>query len=157
MPGTRFFARSDLPPQDGASSSRCLRCYPRGASRARYDPYEVNLPVVPAGTPSAYADALLWLVRLAPPWASATRIRCRGVAIAFQRAFDPSSANGATRRPTASEWIPLLENMEKEIIECRANSAHYYSRTARAIERVDNPTHHLLMRVTTLTCQSQQV
>jgi hypothetical protein len=63
MPGARFFARSVCPPQDGDSSSRCLTCYPRGASRARYDPYEVNLPVVPAGTPSIYAEALSWLIR----------------------------------------------------------------------------------------------
>jgi hypothetical protein len=42
-----------------ASSRRCLTGNPRGASRARDDRYEVNLPVVPAGTPSADAEALL--------------------------------------------------------------------------------------------------
>ena len=62
MPGARFFARSDGPPQGWASSRRCLRGYPRGASPvmkigARDDRYEVNLPVVPAGTPSACAEA----------------------------------------------------------------------------------------------------
>ena len=62
LPGARFFARSDGPPQGWASSRRCLRGYPRGASPvmkigARDDRYEVNLPVVPAGTPSACAEA----------------------------------------------------------------------------------------------------
>jgi hypothetical protein len=77
MPGARFFARSAYAPQDGASPSRCLTCYPRGASRARYDPYEVNLPVVPAGTPSAYAEALSWPIKQRHDPPVATRTRCR--------------------------------------------------------------------------------
>ena len=43
---------------------KMLTSYPRGTSRARDDRYEVNLPVVPAGTPSARAEAVSWLVRL---------------------------------------------------------------------------------------------
>ena len=52
------------------------------------------------------------------------------VAMAFQRAFGPHSGNATTTRPTAAEWVPLLEGMEKNIIECKLNPAHYYSRTA---------------------------
>jgi DNA-binding helix-hairpin-helix protein with protein kinase domain len=54
------------------------------------------------------------------------------VAMAFQRAFGPNSENATTTRPTAAEWVPLLEAMEKNIIECKLNPAHYYSRTAPA-------------------------
>lgn len=54
------------------------------------------------------------------------------VAMAFLRAFDPRSGNGISARPNASEWVPLLEGMEKNIIECKLNPAHYYSRTAQA-------------------------
>jgi DNA-binding helix-hairpin-helix protein with protein kinase domain len=52
------------------------------------------------------------------------------LATAFLRAFG-SPASGVPTRPTATEWIPLLERMEKGIIECKANSAHYYSAAAR--------------------------
>src|SRR5262245_3046935 len=60
--GLRQQSRS--PASGWASSGRCLRGYPRGASPieeivARDDRYEVNLPVVPAGTPSACAEASL--------------------------------------------------------------------------------------------------
>jgi len=42
---------------------KMLNDYPRGASRARDDRYEVSLPIVPAGTPSARAEAPLWQVK----------------------------------------------------------------------------------------------
>jgi DNA-binding helix-hairpin-helix protein with protein kinase domain len=54
------------------------------------------------------------------------------VAIAFQRAFGPYPGNAATIRPTPAEWVPLLADMEKNIIECKVNRAHYFSRTAPA-------------------------
>lgn len=53
------------------------------------------------------------------------------IAEAFQRAFG-SPASKVQVRPTPAEWIPLLENMEKSIIECKANPAHYYSGTAQS-------------------------
>jgi DNA-binding helix-hairpin-helix protein with protein kinase domain len=53
------------------------------------------------------------------------------VAAAFQRAFGPRSGNATTARPTAAEWVPLLQAMEENIIECKLNPAHYYSRAAR--------------------------
>jgi hypothetical protein len=52
-----FFTRSDCPPQLWASSRGCITCHPRGVSSARHGRNEVNLPVVPAGTPSARAEA----------------------------------------------------------------------------------------------------
>jgi DNA-binding helix-hairpin-helix protein with protein kinase domain len=51
------------------------------------------------------------------------------VAEAFQRAFG-SPMLKAPVRPTAAEWVPLLEKMEKGIIECKANPAHYFSQNA---------------------------
>ncbi len=51
------------------------------------------------------------------------------VAEAFQRAFG-SPASKFQIRPTGAEWVPLLERMEKGIIECNANPAHYFSQTA---------------------------
>lgn len=75
--GRKVLYEVGSPASGWASSRRCLTGYPRGASKARDDRYEVNLPVVPAGTPSARAEALSWLVRLAPCRLSATRTRCR--------------------------------------------------------------------------------
>jgi DNA-binding helix-hairpin-helix protein with protein kinase domain len=51
------------------------------------------------------------------------------VADAFQRAFG-SPASKSPIRPTAAEWVPLLERMEKGVIECKANPSHYFSRNA---------------------------
>ena len=51
------------------------------------------------------------------------------MAVAFQRAFR-SPTSKVEARPTAAEWIPLLEKMEKSIIECKANPAHYFSAVA---------------------------
>lgn len=50
------------------------------------------------------------------------------VAKLFERAFGPSAKTQL--RPTPAEWISCLEGMEKGIIECKANSAHFYSRSA---------------------------
>jgi DNA-binding helix-hairpin-helix protein with protein kinase domain len=51
------------------------------------------------------------------------------IAAAFERAFG-SSASRTQIRPMPAEWVPLLERMEQGIIECKANPAHYYSKTA---------------------------
>jgi DNA-binding helix-hairpin-helix protein with protein kinase domain len=51
------------------------------------------------------------------------------MAAAFQRAFGSPTLK-VQARPTAAEWVPLLESMEKSIIECKANPAHYFSGTA---------------------------
>jgi DNA-binding helix-hairpin-helix protein with protein kinase domain len=47
------------------------------------------------------------------------------VAHAFQKAFG-SPASKSSIRPTAAEWVPLLQRMEADIIECKANTAHHY-------------------------------
>jgi DNA-binding helix-hairpin-helix protein with protein kinase domain len=64
-----------------------------------------------------------------PPFAPVLADIPLEIADAFQRAFG-SPALKSPVRPTAAEWVPLLERMEKGIIECRANPAHYFSRTA---------------------------
>jgi DNA-binding helix-hairpin-helix protein with protein kinase domain len=52
------------------------------------------------------------------------------VASAFQRAFGPYVGNAPRNRPSATEWVGLLEAMEKNIVECKINPAHYFSRNA---------------------------
>lgn len=52
------------------------------------------------------------------------------VAGAFQRAFGPYLGSSPQSRPTAAEWVTLLEAMEKNVIECKVNPAHYHSRSA---------------------------
>jgi len=51
------------------------------------------------------------------------------IAVAFERAFGSPSSK-VQIRPTPAEWVPLLEKMDKGIIECKANPAHFYSKTA---------------------------
>lgn len=51
------------------------------------------------------------------------------IAAAFQKAFGPPELKVQTR-PTAAEWVPLLESMEKGIVECNANPAHCYAGAA---------------------------
>ena len=52
------------------------------------------------------------------------------VAVAFQRAFGPHLGSSPQSRPTAAEWVALLEAMEKNVVECKVNPAHYHSRSA---------------------------
>jgi DNA-binding helix-hairpin-helix protein with protein kinase domain len=52
------------------------------------------------------------------------------VSSAFQRAFGPYPAGAARNRPTAAEWVGVLQAMEGNIVECMVNPAHYFSRSA---------------------------
>lgn len=52
------------------------------------------------------------------------------VATAFQRAFGPYPGGVSSVRPSAAEWVRLLEAMESNIVECRVNPSHYHSRSA---------------------------
>lgn len=65
-----------------------------------------------------------------PPYAPLLADIPMEVAGAFQRAFG-SPGSGVPTRPTAAEWVPLLERIENGIIECKANPAHYYSGSAQ--------------------------
>ena len=49
---------------------------------------------------------------------------------AFERAFGPSGATGA--RPSASEWISIIEKAEGELVKCATSSAHHYFRNAKS-------------------------
>jgi DNA-binding helix-hairpin-helix protein with protein kinase domain len=42
---------------------------------------------------------------------------------AFESAFGRA---GSTGRPTAAQWVPLLESLEKELIVCAADSTHHH-------------------------------
>lgn len=46
---------------------------------------------------------------------------------AFEAAFGPS---GAQQRPTAKEWVGLLERLEKDLRACPQNSLHHYPQSA---------------------------
>jgi DNA-binding helix-hairpin-helix protein with protein kinase domain len=48
---------------------------------------------------------------------------------AFQRTFGLPNLRPQSR-PTAAQWVPILERMEKGLIECNANAAHHYSQSA---------------------------
>jgi DNA-binding helix-hairpin-helix protein with protein kinase domain len=45
------------------------------------------------------------------------------IAQAFEGAFGREGPNG---RPTAAQWVPLLESLEKELTACAADSAHHH-------------------------------
>lgn len=78
----------------------------------------------------AYSERQSRLQMKPPPSAPMLADVPRDVAAAFELAFElPTSASRV--RPTAQEWVPLLETMEKGIIGCNANSAHYYSGAAQ--------------------------
>ncbi len=47
-----------------------------------------------------------------------------GVADLFLRAFSPSGVNNG--RPTASDWVGVLTNLETELKKCGTNPAHYF-------------------------------
>ena len=49
---------------------------------------------------------------------------------AFERAFGPNGATGA--RPSASQWISILDKAESELTQCSASPAHHYFRSAKA-------------------------
>lgn len=52
-----------------------------------------------------------------------------GVSDAFERAFSPNGPAGT--RPSASEWMSILDRAESELVQCSASSAHHYFRTAK--------------------------
>jgi DNA-binding helix-hairpin-helix protein with protein kinase domain len=77
----------------------------------------------------AYSPQKLLTQMVPPPYVPVLADIPLEVADAFQRAFG-SPALKSPIRPTAAEWVTLLERMEKGIIECKANPAHYFSRNA---------------------------
>jgi DNA-binding helix-hairpin-helix protein with protein kinase domain len=54
------------------------------------------------------------------------------MATAFQRAFGLRALK-VEARPTAAEWVPLLEKMERSIIECKANQLTISPGSRRAV------------------------
>jgi DNA-binding helix-hairpin-helix protein with protein kinase domain len=46
---------------------------------------------------------------------------------AFEIAFGPS---GPSRRPTAADWVLMLERAELQVVGCQNNSAHHFFRAA---------------------------
>jgi DNA-binding helix-hairpin-helix protein with protein kinase domain len=52
-----------------------------------------------------------------------------GLSDAFERSFGPNGSTGT--RPSASEWISLLDKAESELTQCSVSPAHHYFRTAK--------------------------
>lgn len=63
-----------------------------------------------------------------PPHVPTLKDMPLAIADAFERAFGPSGAMPAGR-PTAEEWVQLLDRAEAELSRCSQNSAHHYFRT----------------------------
>jgi DNA-binding helix-hairpin-helix protein with protein kinase domain len=51
------------------------------------------------------------------------------VSDAFEGSFGPSGSTGV--RPSASEWISILDAAESELIQCSSSAAHHYFRVAK--------------------------
>jgi DNA-binding helix-hairpin-helix protein with protein kinase domain len=47
------------------------------------------------------------------------------MAAAFEQAFGPSGVGG---RPTAKQWVALLEELERSLRVCSSNSMHYFAK-----------------------------
>src|SRR5262249_13731880 len=58
----------------------------------------------------------------APPW----EVLPMGVQEAFRRCFEEGHDN-PERRPTALQWLRTLQEAEKELLVCTANSQHVYA------------------------------
>lgn len=63
-----------------------------------------------------------------PPHVPTLRDLPLPIAEALERAFGPSGAMPAGR-PTAEEWVQLLDRAEAELSRCSQNSAHHFFRT----------------------------
>ena len=68
--------------------------------------------------------------QMAPPPHSLSLIQTSAeVAVFFERAFSESGARGA--RPTAKEWLTLLDQFRKELVTCTVAPAHKYHRSLK--------------------------
>lgn len=63
-----------------------------------------------------------------PPYVPTLADLPLALADAFERAFGPIGPGGA--RPSAAEWVGLLEQAEASLIVCSVNPAHHHVRTA---------------------------
>jgi DNA-binding helix-hairpin-helix protein with protein kinase domain len=77
----------------------------------------------------AYSRARSGSVGMTPPPAAPTLADFpSAIAAAFEQAFGPS---GTTTRPSARQWISLLEELERDLRACSKNPLHSYSSHAR--------------------------
>jgi DNA-binding helix-hairpin-helix protein with protein kinase domain len=61
------------------------------------------------------------------------------VASAFEAAFGPSLRD---KRPTASQWVSLLQEFERSLRKCSVDALHYYSSAARSCPWCRMEKHH---------------
>jgi len=71
----------------------------------------------------AYSAQAAATKMLPPPGAPLLTDFPQYIAQAFESAFGRAGPNG---RPTAAQWVPLLESLEKELIVCAADSIHHH-------------------------------
>lgn len=76
----------------------------------------------------AYGQGRAALQMTQPPGTPALSIVGPQVAQLFERAF---AANAPTvGRPSAREWIPALEGLERDLTQCASNSSHWHHRAS---------------------------
>ena len=61
-----------------------------------------------------------------PLWDDVVQSAGSGIASFFERAFHPSTATTQSR-PTATDWIRVLEQFEQGLSGCKNNKLHFYS------------------------------
>lgn len=57
-----------------------------------------------------------------PPASAGSRI-----AALFEQSFDPSASRGLQRRPSSSEWADALQELLRNLVDCKNNAAHAYA------------------------------
>ena len=88
-----------------------------------------DMPIEKAIGEFRFAYSLRRAVGLTPPPGACTLDDfSQPIADAFEGAFSKEQKD---TRPTAKQWVVLLEEFEKSIIKCRANQLHHYSSNAR--------------------------
>jgi DNA-binding helix-hairpin-helix protein with protein kinase domain len=87
-----------------------------------------EMPIEKAISEFCFAYSLRRSVGMKPPPGACTlKDLSPLLAEAFESAF---SKEQAQTRPTAKQWVTLLETFEKTLIKCSANSIHHYSSAA---------------------------
>lgn len=66
----------------------------------------------------------------APPFAPSLMDLSQELAAAFEQAF-PANPSFFSARPSAADWVRHLEKFETELISCRINTGHHYSKNGR--------------------------
>lgn len=90
---------------------------------------EGEMPIQKAISEFRFAYSRERSVGMTPPPGACTLDDFPGpMATAFEEAFGPSQRD---HRPTSLKWVSLLEELERSLQKCPANSLHYYASAAK--------------------------